>query len=295
VDCLLDILVSQADVDFLAQTVPHLVRSCRFPFRRRRLLVDTRPLSGDYAARAGVGTVEDLLRLCAALERDGVVDRVEMIDYSESVRLEIMVRHFGEDPDSTHSAKGYPLYGMAYGIATAGAAYYLHFDSDMLLYQAPEASWVAAGIDLLRRDADVLCVLPLPGPPTADGSLDQPYTGYDIDPRGYYVFKAFTSRKFLIDVGRFESALPLRLRYRPSKRGGPPRLEPWEVLVSDLLRGSRYVRADLASPTAWTLHPPDHGPQFLRSLPEIIARVERGWFPPGQAGKYDLVSELWAF
>jgi hypothetical protein len=291
---MLDILVSRTDVGFLPLTVPHLVRSCRFPFRRRRLLVDTRPLSGDYASRPGVGTMEDLHQRCHEFLRDGVVDTVQLIDYSEPVRREVMIRHFGVDPGSTHSAKGYPLYGMAYGIATAGTDYYLHFDSDMLLYQAPGASWVGDAIGLFQRDPDVLCVLPRPGPPTADGSLDQPYTGYSYDPRGHYVFKAFTSRKFLIDVARFESALPLRLRYLPGKPGRAPRLEPWEVLVSDLLRDSRYVRADLASPTAWTLHPRDHGPHFLQSLPEIISRVEQGWFPPGQAGKYDLVPELWA-
>src|SRR4051794_13370156 len=115
-DCTLDILVSRMDLGFLPLTVPHLVRSCRFPFRRRRLLVDSRAPSGDYALRSGIGTLEDLLRLCQALKRDGVVDTVEVIDNSESVRRAVMRHHFGVDPGSTHSAKGYPLYGMAYGI-----------------------------------------------------------------------------------------------------------------------------------------------------------------------------------
>lgn len=293
--CMLDILVSRLDVGFLRLTIPHLVRSCRFPLRRRRLLIDTWPLSGEYAHRPGIGTLDEVNQICEELRDREIVDSVEKIDYSEPIRREIMVRHFGSDPGLTHNAKGYPVYGMAYGIATAGVDYYLHFDSDMLLYQAPETSWIADGISLLHSDPGILCVLPLPGPPTADGSLHQPYTRYSYDPRGHYIFKAFTSRKFLIDVARFESTLPLRLRYRESTPGDPaPGLASWEVMVSELLRDSRYVRADLASPTAWSLHPLDHGPRFVACLPEIIARVERGWFPPGQAGHYDLLPEHWS-
>jgi hypothetical protein len=293
-DCMLNILVSRADVGFLPLTVSHLVRSCAFPFRCRRLLVDSRPLSGEFAARPGIGTLDELHRLCHALRRDGVVDSVAEIDYSEPVRRGIMTRHFGRDLGLTHDSRGCCVYGRAYGIATAGTEYFLHFDSDMLLYQAAGTDWVATGIDLLQSDPNVFCVLPLPGPPTADGSLDQPYNSYSRDLRGHYVFKTFTSRKFLIDVARFESALPLPPPGRPGEAGDSrPCPGSWEAMVSKLLRDSHYVRADLASPTAWTLHPVDHGPEFIRSLPEIIAQVERGWFPPAQAGKYDLVPELW--
>jgi hypothetical protein len=293
-DCTLDILVARPDVGFLPLTVPHLVRSCRFPFRRRRLVVDTAPVSGDYNSRPGIGTLDELRGICRALRDARIVDSIEEINYAEPVRKGIMVRHFGEDPGLTHDYKGYPVYGMAYGIATAETDFYLHFDSDMLLHQGPEANWIAAGIELLGRDPDVLCVLPLPGPPTADGSLHQPYAEYRHDPRGLYIFKAFTSRKFLIDVSRFESALPLRLEHRPAWSGDTARrLQSWEAMVGERLRQSRYVRADLASASAWTLHPLDHGPAFLRALPDIIARVERGEFPAGQAGRFDLLPSLW--
>jgi hypothetical protein len=46
-----------------------------------------------------------------------------------------------------------------------------------------------------------------------------------------------------------------------------------------------------ASP--WTLHTPDHGPEFLRMLPDIIDRVQKRDIPPLQAGDYDLNLPLW--
>src|SRR5262245_24317376 len=100
--CTLDILVSRPDLGFIRLTVPHIVRGCRFPFRRRRLLVDTAPLSGQYAGRPGIGTMDELRSVCGALRLAGVVDTVEEIDYSEPLRRKIMTSHFGDATVPTH-------------------------------------------------------------------------------------------------------------------------------------------------------------------------------------------------
>ncbi len=70
-------------------------------------------------------------------------------------------------------------------------------------------------------------------------------------------------------------------------------LSPWESMVSWQLEKSLYVRADLDNPGAWTLHPPDHGAEFIAHLPEILKKVERGSFPAQQAGHYDLRLADW--
>jgi hypothetical protein len=67
----------------------------------------------------------------------------------------------------------------------------------------------------------------------------------------------------------------------------------WESMVSRRLRTSSYIRADLASPKAWTLHSHDHSEDFVEAFPRIIHRVEQGWFPRQQAGRYDLQLEFW--
>jgi len=64
-------------------------------------------------------------------------------------------------------------------------------------------------------------------------------------------------------------------------------------MMSQLLQQNQLVRADLAAQTAWSLHPPDHGPQFIAALPQLISKVESGWFPGAQAGNYDLQLDLW--
>ncbi len=42
-----------------------------------------------------------------------------------------------------------------------------------------------------------------------------------------------------------------------------------------------------------TGHPPDHGPEFIANLPQILEKVETGFFPAQQAGHYDLRLADW--
>jgi hypothetical protein len=67
----------------------------------------------------------------------------------------------------------------------------------------------------------------------------------------------------------------------------------WEKMVTESLREKSFVRADLDSSEAWCLHPNDHGLNFVIALPKIIERVEAGWYPPEQAGYYDLKLGTW--
>jgi hypothetical protein len=64
-------------------------------------------------------------------------------------------------------------------------------------------------------------------------------------------------------------------------------------MVSQRLSETGFMRADLASGEAWTLHTPDHGNAFLEALPRIIKYVEMGWHPSVQAGDFDLQLDAW--
>ncbi|NET73698.1 MAG: hypothetical protein F6K62_22975, partial [Sphaerospermopsis sp. SIO1G2] len=120
----------------------------------------------------------------------------------------------------------------------------------------------------------------------------------------------FGSRVYLIDRQRFDQFLPLNVLWRSYKNKilnnlpttiktilnnatGKGKLDSWEIMVSDKLEKTSYVRAVLESPLAWTLHPTVRTPEFLEALPEIIAKIESGWYPPEQAGYYDLILQHW--
>jgi hypothetical protein len=146
-----------------------------------------------------------------------------------------------------------------------------------------------------------MAVLPRSGPPHPDGRLrQQEETGeaYQPDARGIYCFKTFTSRVFLVDRRRFDRLLPLRprlpaldlLRNYLTARSTMPE---WETMIGYRLQETEFVRADLSSTRAWTLHPDERGERFEAALPDLIARIEAGYYPDGQGGYYDLLLDLW--
>ena len=67
----------------------------------------------------------------------------------------------------------------------------------------------------------------------------------------------------------------------------------WETMIGYRLQETGFVRADLASTRAWTLHPDDRGERFEAALPTLIARIEKGDYPAEQGGYYDVQFDLW--
>ena len=238
----------------------------------------------------------------------GVVDKVVDIDFGEDYQKKVYKKHLGKFIPQTHNFRGAPVLGYIFLLEQAGSDYLIHFNTDMLLYQSPGYNWIEEGIKTLSRYQEIVCVTPLSGPPTEDGSLHQTVP-YERDPRGFYRFKQFTSRKFLIDIRRFERLLPLRIlwhakKQQPDARYPSPRakgllapekeIDRWENMISGRLRETPYFRVDLDTRSAWALHSSqNHGRDFVENLPHIIERVESGWYPPEQAGHYNLRLASW--
>jgi hypothetical protein len=298
--CTLSISVSRPDVHFMMHTIPHLVRMCTYPFSERVLVIDTAPLPPRYHSDSHIATMEQLRDCCARLVADGVVDRLADIDYSEAFRRRAYRKHFGRPLRETSDYRGGgPLLGYVFAIEDARGDYFLHFDSDMLLYQATGYSWIAEALSMIQSHPDLLLLAPRPGPPSLNGRLRQHGAEYVRDPRGFFRFKHVTSRKFLMDRRRFESMLPLKPLHVSWKRrvrallSDRSTLQHWEHMVTSRMAQTNFVRADLDSLNAWTLHTPDHGPAFVAALPSIIEKVESGWYPPEQGGDYNLQLQRW--
>jgi hypothetical protein len=308
-NCSLWILVARTDVPFMMHTIPHLARMSNFPFEERVLAVDTAPLMGEKASRPGIGTMQQLRDCTEQLLKAGVVDRVVDINYDQDYRNQVYRTHFGSLIRFTHNYKGYPILGSIFPLEECKSDYMLHFDSDMMLYQKPGYSWVEEGMDLMQRHPNLMFVRPLAGPPTEDGTIYQSCP-YEKDLDGFYKFKFFSSRVYLINRERFKQLLPLPKIWRSYRRQfinrlpvlmktlysnvtGKGSLDSWEIMVSRKLEQTDYVRGMLTNPNAWTLHPKERSPRFIQALPHIIERVEAGKYPAGQAGHYDFIPKLW--
>ena len=228
-----------------------------------------------------------------------------------SIAGQIYKKHFGiADIRPTHNYKGYPILGSIFAIDKVPGDYIVHFDSDMLLHQEPDFNWIELGMDLLNRRDEVMFVRPFTGFPIPNEHVFHQTQAYDYDSEGFYKFTFFSSRAFLLKRSKFEQLLPMSVLWMRFKRKWlsnlPPRvltqvhnwtgrgqLDSWEVIVSRKLKTVNCVRATLAHPQAWTLHPTQRSPEFIENLPNIIERIERGEAPQEQAGYYDLKLEYW--
>ena len=306
--CSISIMVARTDISFMMHTIPHFLRACDFPFTQRILAVDTAPLSGDKVNCAG-GTMQKLRVCCDYLMANGIINKVVDIDYSDIYRDKVYSKHFGKSLRLTHNYKGYPILGSIFSIEEVESDYLLRIDSDMLLHQATGYSWIKEGIKLLQDTPDLIAVRPLAGPPSGDGDI---YAGapYAKDPRGFYSYKFFGSRVYLIDRKRFDQLLPIPVLWKPGGRRllnclpnylktlfdhvkGKGCLDSWEVMVSKRLERTDYIRATMNSPKAWSIHPKTRSKDFIDNLPKIIKKIESGWYPPQQAGYNDLKLQYW--
>lgn len=293
-------MVARTDCLFLEKTIPHLVQACNFPFTEKVAFIDTAPLGRRFSGRFGIGSDADLRRSVARLIEDGHLDRAVDISYEKALRKTVYRQTFGRDLWEVQDSGGYPILGLAQSFQNLIGDYVLHLDIDLLCHGSQKGSWVAEGIRTLQDNEDLVFVAPLSGPPSQDGTLRQGTTKYRHDKeRDLYLFQDVTSRKILFRRHTYDSILPMNPLWTSPRRRllsqitRKSELWNWEIMVSERLRETGKFRADLSGDQGWTLHTPDHGPEFIERLPEFIAKVEAGEIPDAQKGHYDLDIHLW--
>jgi hypothetical protein len=302
-DCTLSVTVASTDAPFLGLMLPHIGRASHFPFARFQVFADLEPVSATFVRRPP-GSIDELRRSLEKLRAEGVIDEVIGVEADSALAREAWKGRLRRRPAHIRDYRGSPIASYLLSLALCPTRYLLHLDADMLVHQPADArSWVQTGIELLEANEDIAAVLPLSGPPHPAGRLHQrvPYTR---DPRGFYRFRSFTSRIFLVDRTRIEGLYPLDPGWpvaTPPGRmlgnvlhrlRGQSTLPTWELMMERAMRGRGWYRADLMGP-AWSLHPHARGEEFVRLLPRIVADVEAGRFPPEQAGRYNMNFDAW--
>ena len=263
--CDLFFLSAVTDLPFLKFTVPHQVKQCKVN-GRRILRIDTSPVSGYYKNHRELSRLSELKDLGNNLLNEGLIDEVVQIDYNREVVNSAYRRHFGKNFPETHCFRGYPYYGSILPFEFSDSEYIAHLDSDMLIYHQEGFDWIQEAIDIMEENQDIICCLPLSGPPLSKGQLHQGTTEYKFDKkRDIYLFKNFTSRIFIMNKERFTSLLPMKIDWLSwrepikSKLFGNGKMLCWEVSVTSAIEKSTFYRADLAKKFAWSLHPPERG------------------------------------
>ena len=294
----LSILAAKTDVLWINQMLNHICGAHREYVDKILVFVDSAPLGPVFLKRPGIGNLNQLIEILRKIKSEGLIDDIIEINYNKKVRKQIYKKYFGYDLGVTHSFRGCPVYGSIYAIENTETDYVLHFDSDMLFHCSHNKNWLKEAINLLLNNPDIMFVAPHPGPPRQDGELQQHGLKYSKKDT-YFRFDDFSSRIYFLSKKKLEKILPIIPQYISWKRKlfqfltGKSALRPWEINITYQIKAKKYIRADLRNPEAWTIHTPDHGPDFVKNLPAIIQKVEAGWFPESQAGDYDLILKDW--
>ena len=300
-DCSINsyIFTARSDSAFIDYTLPPLLSMCTREKCSVAVVMDTRRPSGVLGSSLNQSNLKGLSQKLEKLQKSNPF-KISSVSYEPKEVKEVNRLQFGHDFSETHCFRGYPIYGSCKQFLETDSKYILHLDSDMIFYESPEFSWIQEGVRIMEENDDILCVLPKGGPPSLDGSLHQGSTTYQIDKkRGIYLFKNFTSRHYLIHRKRFLSLLPMEpfcLSLREplkSRIFGTGKMLCWETMVEKALAKSSFLRADLMTNQAWSLHPGDRSDEFYKLLPEIIEVVNSNQFPEEQRGHFDLRLADW--
>jgi hypothetical protein len=217
------------------------------------------------------------------------------VDYSAQAQTRVADTFFGGRPAPAKDSLGAPFYAYFAGLLQATTRYVLHMDSD-ILYGGGSQVWVGEARSLMAVRPEVLACNPLPGPPTADGSLRS--QSLEREPSTTVAYRAphLSTRLFLIDMDRLRGLAPLEIRRASWRHAllagveGHPRCEPAETALSVAMAARGMLRVDFlgSAPGMWSLHPPFRSRLFYQGLPDLVDRVERGEIPEAQRGRHDV-------
>lgn len=305
----LEITVSPMDWRHAVHVLPHQLRQWAGQVDEVQFTLNLRGRQGRYgaAAREAADSVGALLdALCAEHPHA----RVREVDYSPAARAAVSERFFRGRPVPLTNHDGGPLYSYWYGWHAASHDHVLHLDSDML-FGGGSQTWLTEALALLAARPEVLTTAPLPGPPTADGSLPPHILerhghmgGPPVREPGDAVawrFHGCSTRVWLVDRSTLAERLggvplePPRLRsaLRARVEGHPP-VELSEKSITRRMNQLALRRVDFlgSGDGMWSLHPKWRSEEFYAALPALVRRVEAGDVPDAQRGDFDVNDSL---
>lgn len=274
------VLAGPSDWLIVRDVVGHLRRSAQFPFSEVILVYDDMPRKGGSSAGGLIAAANIMLAA-------GEVTKLISLSRHNS---DSAVPHYSPRPLHRRDYRGIPLHGWIAGLEASNANYLFHSDCDIFIHSDLGYSWIQGAIEVLDQNETLLFVAPRGGPPGNDESVEP-----------LSLRKGFSSRRYVTHRQRLTSLLPLDLRLVQSRRmrlaaliGLRSPYETWEMHVNFALMESPYFSAYLNDRRAWSLHSPDHSPEWQRLVPSIVDAVERGTFPREQIGNVELRLDAWS-
>lgn len=309
----LQINLSPGDIAYAGITVPALAKAheanvdeklaivnCCRPQKTKILDSDKKFPEPEYSYK-----VKEICIIAEELKKKGYLDRVVYL-YPEDPLISLLCRKYMGNwlgVNDTNDYGGGGLIPYFAGLEVPQSRYVIHYDPDMLLYQAPDYDWSVEARKWMDKQDNIITASPRISPlfskekGVADApSFHEPWVPTSVE--GGWLNPWVSGRCYLIDNEKLSKHLPLTqgkvllelLAIKYLNRGYP---RSFEVTLSRRLKEAGCWRLDLSSEQAWLLHPTTKPPRYIEILPQIIEAVSKGQVPPEQRGYSDINLSAW--
>jgi hypothetical protein len=252
--------------------------------------------------------VKQICTIVEALKAQGYLDRIIYLHPGNSLQSILSQKYLGGWVHETHDYLGCGLMSYLAAFEVTQTRYLLHYDGDMLLYQAPGYNWLLEAKRLIAKYPNVVTVCPRISPPYLheDTTLsDSPSLKKELH-QAHPLKRVeegwqddwFSDRCYLIDREKLSDYLPLLRGWFLIKtliakylRRGYPRTSESTLCSGVGSAGGR--RLILASEQSWLLHPASKPDRLIELLPSIQQCIQQGQVPVEQKGLVDIHLSAW--
>lgn len=304
--------LSQGDTPFARQSIPSLVEAhrknvdeiiaivdCCRPQRTRMIDQDHLFSESEYNQR-----LKGICAIAEELKNKGYLDRIIYLRPDDTILAVLSRKYLRNIIHETHDYRGAPIMSYLLAWEVCATRYLLHYDADMLLYQALGYDWSVEARRLMDKEPKAIAATPRVSPPFSKekGIPDCPSLEKGgilaLPVEGGWRIIWFSARCILIDLNKLHSYLPLiKGRYlievllrKYLNRSYPPALEMMLFRRALQIGGWRF---DLKSEQAWLLHPEDKSLRYLELLPRIERAILQGKVPLEQRGYENVKFSIW--
>lgn len=310
-DITLQINLSPGDIAYARITVPSLVEAhrasvdeklaivdCCRPQRTKIVDPDRRFPEPEFSQR-----VEQICAIAEELKDKGYLDRIVYLHPSDPLLPILSRKYLRNLVHETHDYGACALMAYLAGLEVPTTRYVLHYDADMLLYQASDYDWSVEARYLMDKEPKAVAASPRISPPFGEENdvPDAPslHEGRLLIPvEGGWRNDWFSTRCYLIDRDKLAGYLPLLqgrtllevLLIKYLNRGYP---RSPEIMLFRRVGGSGGWRLNLKSEQAWLLHPATKPPRYIELLPQIQNEIRQSRIPVEQRGYANINLSAW--
>ncbi len=307
----LQINLSPSDIAYAHLTVPNLVTAHRANVDETLAIVDccrpqkTKIIDPDirFPEPQFSQKVQKIVRIAEELKAKGYLDRIVYLHPGNSLQPVIARKYLGNWVNETHDYGACALMSYLAAFEATTTSYLIHYDADMLLYQAPNYDWSVEAKYLIDKYPQAVAASPRISPPFHQENHlpDAPsvHEGRPLIPvKGGWCNDWFSTRCFLVDKEKLNRYLPLiqgrlilqTLAIKYLNRGYP---RSPEIMLFQRIGRAGGWRLNLKSEQAWLLHPATKPPRYLELLPKIQQLVMKNQVPVEQKGQADINLSAW--